>query len=282
VVQTLIDDFRRRPHSRVQPGGAVMIGRSSRHSANSDEQKRVAPPSRALGRSEAVNEAVRDHQLGAIEWHECGLVASLYRMCDALAGSRFADEALASVLICPSRAGCRRSRYRTKRNGMAIRHVIEVNVPWLQQLDDFQRLVALAYEMLHAWQATRGTPPGDGRIHNRQFIDKAAAVGLGVGGRRHEIKGVSEPFFDACRAAGIAVPSKLAERLPLPAPAKAGGNRWRRWSCGCQSIYHGGRNALGARCNRCGNEFSPTGIKKESEDPYPNSLCEREIRCMES
>jgi len=209
---------------------------------------------------EAVNRAVRGHQLGAVSWDDQALVAALYRMCDALAASVFGDAALATVLISLTGGGCRRSRYRAQRDGLAIRHVVEFDARWVRQLDDFQRFTAIAYELTHAWQAACGAPPCDGRIHNRQFRDKARAIGLHVGERRGKIIGVSEAFFPACRAARIAMRAKPAASFPLPPVVRKGTSTPRKWTCGCQILYSG-RRAVRARCEDCGQPFAASPQK---------------------
>ncbi|HWL92748.1 MAG TPA: hypothetical protein VNT79_04370 [Phycisphaerae bacterium] len=243
----MTDQIRYRPE--VQYGLSA-----ARPSTSPVRSERTSVALRATAGGEAVNDAVREHQLGAFSWRERGLVVALYQMCDALVASAFAGEPLGPVLISLSRNRCRRSRYRTQRDGMAIQHVIEFNGRWLRQLDDFQWLVAVAYEMLHAWQAACGAPPANGRFHNRQFLDEARAIGLRVGRSRNQIIGVGEDFFSGCGVARIAVPASPGKRFPLPAPLSAGKNTRAKWSCGCQEAQVGKR-IFDVTCNRCGRNF---------------------------
>ncbi|MBI2808711.1 MAG: hypothetical protein HYX68_27295 [Planctomycetes bacterium] len=155
-----------------------------------------------------------------------------------------------------------RSRYghfRQECNGFGLRGETALNLLYLKNRPYWQVLGTLLHELLHNWQQACGKP-GKGNYHNRQFQQKALALGLEVDRRGHTRYLASSPFTDLLQQHGVAV--KVAdEAIPTHrasrAERRACGSTLKKWSCDCQNIWTG-KDEIHLRCTNpggCGKDF---------------------------
>ncbi len=214
----------------------------------------------AMNEGEPVNLALRDHQLmTAGDWQFHGVIAGLQRFFDIFNSEFFAPQALPPAAISLDRSSRRRlGHYVPGRNGFGLCHNINLNKAWLGRLSELARLEVLAHEQIHQWQELYGTPPETGWYHNKEFCEKAAAIGIIAQRPRGYTVGLTDPFLAVCRAHGVndAVPDFSAGRQRLPG---SGRSTLRKWVCRCAppvNVWIGVRE-FDATCNRCRQRIEP-------------------------
>ncbi|MBC7076709.1 MAG: hypothetical protein H5T92_00110 [Synergistales bacterium] len=129
-------------------------------------------------------------------------------------------------------------------------------------------LETVLHEQIHLWQQRFGEHPVTRNYHNKEFCQKAEALGLHPEpGTGCHLRPADGPFEALLREYGIYKPP---EELLVPKVEKVnwwelfkdladGGERKGRstltkWSCGCQNVRVGTKEFY-ARCTRCGELF---------------------------
>ncbi len=139
--------------------------------------------------------------------------------------------------------------FRYGHNGFGLKGEIAINSRYLS-LPPFEVLGILLHELLHGWQDASGKP-GKRNYHNREFHEKAKALGLLVDTRGRQGYLATSPFKDFLQRFEVEVPT--VER-PLPKERAKGNSKLKKWSCGCTNV----RCAVAefkARCLKCGRQF---------------------------
>jgi SprT-like family protein len=147
----------------------------------------------------------------------------------------------------------------SRRNEQGHKFNVNLNQKYLGQ-PEAEVLETLLHELIHLFQHVKGTE-GKGNYHNRNFVEKAASVGLQVAVRRGcHIGSPTEPFISLLKRHGVNFePREISVETPQPKQRQP---RLRRWSCNCKSVWCGG--SLNATCGECRQAFdlNPTRRKE--------------------
>ena len=127
----------------------------------------------------------------------------------------------------------------------------------------------LLHEMLHVWQQSHGKP-GKGNYHNKEFRDKAAALGLIIDERGVQTYAANSRFVDLLAAKGIQAPP--ASAASPPQKPKGPGSKLKLWQCHCKSPLklRVGKKTIRVLCLDCNTQFrliDPTPAANPIEPP---------------
>jgi len=215
--------------------------------------------------SEAINLAIMENELSAIDWELWGLAQELYWWVHLFQAAFFKDQPVPIPALTFEKTRVNTlGHYRIGRNDFAVREQINLNRLYLTR-PLHSTLTTLLHEMCHSFEFTY--VPEDKRTkswyHSKAFRDKMAEfgiltnpngshAGLDYNGtfvfilKQH---GVSFAEFDL---SGLA---KGATIIPFDPPVKKkGSSKLKKWTCGCQ-IVRIGKKDFRARCLICGNDF---------------------------
>jgi hypothetical protein len=143
----------------------------------------------------------------------------------------------------------RLGRFRGGHNGFGLKGEIAINRRCASDLPVWELLGELLRELLHAWQAARGTA-GRGNYPNRELRQKAAGLGLIIDRRGRMGYSAAGPFKDLLRRHGVAV----AEGEIGPRRRRKGDSKLKKWTCGCTNVWCAVSNVQ-AQCLKCGQVF---------------------------
>lgn len=209
-------------------------------------------------REEQINLELRAHQGRIDDWPKRALVEDLH-----IWAERFASEFKLQVPV-PALMLDRLSRrccghFRRGRNGFGLLHEIAINEMHVSKDRYWDVLVTLLHELLHAEQETGGKP-GRGNYHNREFRERARALGLIVNQWGCTwMAPKPTPFSDTLEKYGLTAPE-----IQVPASAtvaSSGSSKLKLWVCKCPKPVRV-RVAIAdfqAQCLKCGHVFVRSG-----------------------
>lgn len=173
------------------------------------------------------------------------------------------------LVLCLDRLPLNRyGHFREGHNGFGLEGEIAINSRYLTgERATWEILGTLLHEMLHAWQATHGTPSQNSH-HNAEFRRKAAEFGLLIdenGITSFEAEG---RFKDLIRKFGIDVPSGEVRATKAK---KRGTSKLRKYTCGCTNLRVA-KKEFRALCLLCNREFLPDPTTGRPRDTSSTSL----------
>jgi len=204
---------------------------------------------------EQINLDLRSHQKTVADWSKKDLADNLH-----IWAERFTLEfklktsvpALTLGRLRPTRYG----HFRPGRNGFGLLNEIAINETYVSEHEYWRVLVTLLHELLHAEQETVGTP-GRGNYHNKEFRERAEALGLIVDHWGHTwVTPEPTPFWTVLEKYGLQVP-KIVEPAEVTI-STAGKSKLKLWVCQCTPKPVRVRVAVKdfqARCLKCGHVF---------------------------
>lgn len=201
----------------------------------------------------ALNPTLRQHEIAALAWTFQPVAELCYRFFDVFSGEFFDDLLpLCFLSFQPTRRG-RLGHYRPGHNAVGAQYEINLNPRHLDR-PVCEVLGTLLHEMLHLWQELHGRAPKT-NWHNREFVDRARALGIPcAGGRRSYALGYTDPFLAILKqqgidTAGAGVPGAAPGQWELPAREP----KLKKWRCSCTNIW--AAVTVEAQCRRCGQAF---------------------------
>lgn len=205
-------------------------------------------------KDEQINLELRAHQGRIDDWPKKDLAENLHIWAERFIREfklKSAVPALTLDRLRPTRYG----HFRPGRNGFGLLNEIAINETYVNKHEYWRVLVTLLHELLHAEQEAVGTP-GRGNYHNKEFRERAEALGLIVDHWGHTWVAPRPTFFwSALEKYGLKV-------LDIVEPAKvttskAGNSKLKLWVCQCPKPVRV-RVAISdfrARCLKCGQLF---------------------------
>jgi hypothetical protein len=223
---------------------------------------------KAEGVAKPVYPTLAEHQRAETDWDFHPLHAQLdawWNIIDDEFGLRLPRTVLR--LDTKLRTNCA-GYFRPGHNELGLLMEIAIGVPPAEEMDtlDFPEVLGtLAHEMLHLDQELNGHP-GKHNYHNRQYQQKAAALGLRVDGKGHQTYDLDGPFLALIRRHGVEMPRQVQIELarlagvplpPMPVRKKKSRSKLRKWSCKCPQNVRVGAAIFIAHCPRCESPFVP-------------------------
>ncbi len=181
----------------------------------------------------------------------------LHRFFDLFNDAFFAGRLPAACISLDRTRRARLGNYLAGRNAFGLSHNINLNSSHIERLTWLERLVVLAHEQCHQWQALFGQPSKTPNYHNREFCALAARIGIVVHRPSGRTLRVTDPFLGLCRREGIADPVPDFASGDSDQNADSGRGKLKKWSCSCDPPLNV-RVAVpdfDATCNRCRRVF---------------------------
>jgi DNA repair protein RadC len=215
--------------------------------------------------SEAINMAIMENELSAIDWELWNLAEELYWWIYLFQAAFFKEHPIPLPALTFEKTRINTlSHYRIGRNDMAIKEQLNLNKLYLTRplwsvLSTLLHECCHIFEYIYIFEQKRTIS----WYHSKQFRAKmknfgilcannGCHVGLDTNGlfvhilRQH---GVSFAEFDVYSTV------KGNSVIPLdPAPKKKGKSKLKKWTCGCQ-IVRVGKREFCATCDICRNRF---------------------------
>jgi hypothetical protein len=214
------------------------------------ENSRRLNGQKVLSLDTIANSSVRQAATGASDWLYRDLSEFLYRWADIF-NREFFDGRLPQPVISFEKTRINvLGHFSFGRNDQGLKFNINLNKKRLGR-SEADLCETLVHEQIHLLQSVTGTS-GKGRYHNKEFVQKAASIGLHVKlGRRCHIGSPSDPIVALLLKHGVSFEPRVASANTLqPRQEK---QRLRRWSCWCKSVWCGG--SLNATCLLCEQLF---------------------------
>lgn len=205
---------------------------------------------------ESINQALKTHACGVLDWEFSGLVKWLHEWAERFV-REFALEvpvpAIAVAKINRKWLGC----YRNARNALGLYDEITIQASHAIHSARWEVLGTLLHELLHEWEYVKRGRDLDKmpkrNLHDAEFRGKAAALGLEV-----TSKGVTSypngdtPFRALLAREGV----DLTEEPPLE-EVKEGHSKLHLWECKCTppTKLRVGRKDVRVQCLECSTEF---------------------------
>jgi len=216
--------------------------------------------------SEAINMAIMDNELNAIDWEMWGLAQELYWWVHLFQAAFFKGQPvhLPALTFEKTRVNTL-GHYRIGRNDFAVKEQINLNRLYLTR-PLHSVLSTLLHEMAHSWEFTY--VPEEMRTkswyHSKAFRDKMAEFGILTNTNgSHAGMDYNGTFVFILKQHGVSFAefdiSGLAKGntvIPIDsAPKKKGKSKLKKWTCGCQIVRIGKREFY-ATCDICNNKFT--------------------------
>jgi hypothetical protein len=162
------------------------------------------------------------------------------------------------------------AHFRLGHNAFGLKGEIILNALYVDR-PQWWLLGVLLHELLHGWQQAYGTVDlNNPNYHNREYRDKAKALGLVVDRYGRQGYLIESKFFDLLRQHGVDLRSAVmddegedsSEQIEVhrnrlvgqSAVLRQGSSKQKKWSCGCTNV----RVAVAdfqAQCLKCGRRF---------------------------
>jgi hypothetical protein len=206
-------------------------------------------------REEQINLALKAHQDNVENWAKRALMEDLHVWAERFTLEFKLQTCVPALMLDRlSRRCC--GHFRRGRNGFGLLNEIAINEMHVSKSRYWDVLVTLLHELLHAEQEIGGKP-GRGNYHNKEFRERARALGLIVDHWGHTwVASKPTPFLDILEKYGLTVPE-----ITEPAPAMVtspGTSKLKLWVCQCTPNPVRVRVAIEdfqARCLKCGHVF---------------------------
>ena len=209
---------------------------------------------------EQINNTLRRHQEGTIDWQHSSTVKDLHVWAERFRVEFKLHIMTPAVMIEHLRRNTN-GHFRCGRNGFGLRNEIAISEDPLRNGPYWQVLGTLLHELLHAEQANIGKP-GRRNYHNKQFRKRAAEFGLIVNQKgNQEYTPAPTPFSELLERHGVEMSTRIdndevegEDQRPTP----VGGSKLKLWTCWCKPRPVRVRVAIQdfqARCLKCGERF---------------------------
>lgn len=215
--------------------------------------------------SEAINLAIMENELSAMDWELWGLAQELYWWVHLFQAYFFKGQPVPIPALTFERSRVNTlGHYRIGRNDFAVKEQINLNRIYLTR-PLYSTLSTLIHEMVHSWEFTY--VPENKRTkswyHSKAFRDKMEEFGIIINKNGSHAgmdydglfvfilkqHGVSFVEFDL---SGLAKGNTV---IPIdPSPKSKGRSKLKKWTCGCQVVRIGKREFC-ATCDICNNKF---------------------------
>jgi hypothetical protein len=199
-----------------------------------------------------INDHIKQYATTIADWSYRELVEWLYTWADRF-NMHFGLNITTPVIQIERLRRRAMGAYRNSGNGFGLAHEITFNEKYFDG-SVVELLDTCLHELLHEWQALHGRPPSarSGNYHNREFRERAKALGLLVDERGRSGGIEPGPFMALLEAHGISI--HHAGPGALPKPTKPTGTKMMKWSCKCTNVR--AAVELRAECLRCGAIFT--------------------------
>jgi hypothetical protein len=209
-----------------------------------------------------VNTELQLHAAGATDWAHAERAAELTAWFHRLNGHFFAGQLPPAPISFETESAANLGWYRLKRDGLALKHRINLNALYVGA-SLCQNIAVLLHEMLHLWEdAIHGRRVG-GSYHTKRFRERAEELGIPTT-ENGEFLGIQDGsqlarFLAEHKVSlepglcGDGESSRDPRRGPRPV---APGSRLQAWTCGCDMrVWASIGRELRARCHTCGQAF---------------------------
>lgn len=206
-----------------------------------------------------LNHTLRD-AVQALTWKHAALIKDLHEW--AVTFNVEFQLNVTTPAICIDRLRRRRlGHFRLVTNGFGLQDEIAIDEEHATKSPRWRVLGTLLHEELHQWQLVAHDRDVAKRwrrnYHDREFRDKAAALGLiiDIKGRTHYPDGAT-PFRRLLAARGVDLTAPAVVKAPArPRTTLA------LWTCACEPPVkiRVGRSTVRLRCDDCGESFRREG-----------------------
>jgi hypothetical protein len=207
---------------------------------------------------EPINLALRDHQKTAEDWRFRALVTELHTWSERFRLKFKLNTPIPAIRI--ERLGGRRlGHFRCGRNGWGLNYEIAIDRDHSTSDPFWQAVGTLLHELLHLWQEVHGANPSrcSFNYHNKEFRDKAAALGLIVDHRGYTCYATqNSPFLDLLKEYDVNVPPLPPLEEQRTRLERLGSSKLKLWECGCPVRVRVAVPNFRARCLVCGCLFA--------------------------
>ena len=206
---------------------------------------------------EPINLALREHQKSAEDWRLRALLAELHTWAERFC-LRFKLQTPVPAVMIERLRGRVLGHFRPSRNALGLNFEIAIDERRAASDPFGPALGTLLHELLHLWQEVHGAHPSrsSSNYHNKEFREKAAALGLIVDCRGHtSYAGENSPFLDLLKAYGVNVPPLPPLENQNTRLGRLGSSKLKLWQCACPVRVRVAVPNFRARCLVCGCLF---------------------------
>ena len=203
--------------------------------------------------TEAVTEAIRDHETETHDWGFREPAVRLNKLFDDLNGRFFHGRLPKAVISIGPDLIVRYGYYVIGRDEIGAKHRVHLNARHFGRTE-MMTGVTLAHEMVHLFQHLYGTIGKRPRYHNKEFVELAADVGIVAAIGNGITVAVSDGLRGALAEFGFSREKPMmagVDDSPIRRPL-----RKVMWECGCgQEIWVDRGVSVYAQCTICDQAF---------------------------